>query len=56
MTAKHVAFNSGHIRNEAGKLVAFYDENTNELHIDGYTEVFKVRDLVEAMEVVGEKA
>jgi len=52
----HTATTNGAIRNSVGKLVAFYDADSKTLHIDGIAQEFHATNIVEAMEICGEKA
>lgn len=52
---KRVAYKNGTIRDGSGKLVAFFDEDTNTLMIDGDPHVYHVVDLEHAMDVIEEK-
>jgi hypothetical protein len=52
----HLCYANGAIRNNAGKLVAFYDYERGILHINGFVEEFRVADMEMAMDIVGEKA
>ncbi|MDE1971412.1 MAG: hypothetical protein KGI50_07605 [Patescibacteria group bacterium] len=50
---KHIAYQSGQIRNMEGKLIAFYDADIKTLYIDGKQESFHAKDIDTAMEIVG---
>ena len=51
-----VAYENGAIRNAEGKLIAYFDKVSNELHINGKQQVFRAADMAHAMELGGEHA
>lgn len=54
MTTLHTLYRNGSIRNAAGKLVAFYDEDAGTLVIDGKVQTFYPIDAEHAMDLVAE--
>lgn len=53
MNAKHIGYANGAIRNANGKLVAFFDAESNVLTINGHAERRAV-DMNHAMEIIGD--
>ena len=51
MKIQATKFSNGVIRNESGEIIAFYDEGSSILHIDG--KEVRVMDAEHAMEIVG---
>ena len=50
---KHIAYNSGIIRDKDGKLVGFYEASTKQLYVDGHLKKFDAEDMEAAMEIIG---
>lgn len=49
------SYRNGTIRNTAGKLVAIYDESSQELIIDGFVQTFRAVDISHAMDIINEQ-
>jgi len=55
MNVKQVAYANGTIRNAAGKLIAFYDAEAQQLSIDGFALTFYAENIEVAMQIVGRR-
>jgi hypothetical protein len=49
---KFISYINGTIRTPEGRLVAFFDEKTGQLDIDGHVESFRAGDIEDAMDLI----
>lgn len=52
---KFTSYINGTVRNANGKLVAYYDEATKRLYVDGVKETLTAMDIEHAMDLVSER-